>query len=76
MTLFTSGETTDYYLMLMMPLSMQNLKHMCTDHSCIENSDVENKHLSFENRFPDQNQILLEITYSNKQIHSIQKCFS
>jgi len=55
---------------------MQYLKHMCTDHSCIEKSDVENKHLGFENRFQDQNQMLQEITNSNKQTHSIQKCFS
>jgi len=71
MIFFTSGETTYYYMMLMMPLAMQYLKHMCTDHSCIKNSDVENKHLSFENRFPDQNQTLLEITYSNKHADSI-----
>jgi len=46
------------------------LKHMCTDHSCIENPDIEYKHLIFENRFPDQNQIQLEITYSTRHTHS------
>jgi len=52
-------------------LAMQYLKHTCTDHSCIENFNVENKHLYFENRFPDQNQIQLKITYSTRQTHSI-----
>jgi len=46
--IFASGETTDYYLVLVMFLAMLYLKHMCTDHSCIENSDVETKHLIFE----------------------------
>jgi len=59
--IFASGETTDYYLVLVMFLAMQYLKHMCTDHSCIENSVVENKHLSFENDYPDQNQITVKI---------------
>jgi len=54
---------------------MQYLKHMHTDHSCIQNSDIETKHLSFENHFPDQNQIQLEITNSTRQTHSIEKCF-
>ena len=54
---------TNYYLVLIMFLAMQYLKHMCTDHSCIVNSDTENKHLIFDNRFSDQNQIQLEITY-------------
>jgi len=49
---------------------MLYLKHMHTDHSCIENSDVETKHPIFENRFPDQNQIQLEITYSTRHTHS------
>jgi len=57
-------------------LAMLYLKHMHTDHSCIENSDVETKHLIFENYFPDQNQIQLEITYSTRQTHSTQKCFA
>jgi len=73
--IFASSETTDYYLVLVMFLAMQYLKHMHTDHSCIQNSDVENKHLIFENHFPDQNQIKVEITYSTRQTHSKQKCF-
>jgi len=73
--IFASAETTDYYLELVMFLAMQYLKHMCTDHSCIQNFNVENKHLYFENHFPDQNQIQLEITYSTRQMHSSQKCF-
>jgi len=56
MIFFASGETSDYYLVLVMFLAMQYLKHMSTDHSCIENSDIENKHLIFENHFRDQNQ--------------------
>ena len=39
--IFASGETTDYYLVLVMFLAMLYLKHMHTDHSCIEKSDVE-----------------------------------
>jgi len=54
---------------------MQYLKHIRTDHSCIENSDIENKQLIFENRFPDQNQIQLEITNSIIETHSTEKCF-
>jgi len=49
--IFASGETTDYYLVLVMFLAMLYLKLMHTDHSCIEKSDIENKHLIFENRF-------------------------
>jgi len=56
-------------------LAMQYLKHIRTDHSCIENSDIENKQLIFENRFPDQNQIQLEITNSIIETHSTEKCF-
>jgi len=48
--------------MLVMFLAMQYLKHMHTDHSCIENSDLEIKHLSFENDYPDQNEITVKIT--------------
>jgi len=73
--IFASRETTDYYLVLAIFLAMLYMKHIHTDHSCIENSDVETKHRIFENRFPDQNQIQLEITYSTRHTHSTQKCF-
>ena len=46
--------------------AMQFLKQVHIDHSYRQNSDIENKHQSFENRFPDQNQIQLEITYSTR----------
>jgi len=57
-------------------LAIQYLKHMCTDHSYIENSDIENKHLIFDNRFTNQNQIQLEITYPPDRLTAYRRALA